>query len=890
MRSSLFLALVLVGCKKVAPQVDALEQPLGLAPDVRHGTLKNGVQWYVAPGEGDARVAVVVGAGWVHEGPNEAGAAWAVADTLAGPDLQVDVGPAATVWTASGDVGARLEQLGQGVCCAKVEVDPAALEGRSAVSTLEGRLRRASRAGELAGSAWLEHPVEPDFAKLDGAAAQGFHDRWFTPGRTTVIVVGDAGVEVEDRIAAAFGRQPTPESPASMALPAVPDRADPVYTVWSDAEVASPAVRVLWKGDRPAGDTVRWKRDRLLEEVGLTILQARLDELAGLPEAPFTAPHAAVLDTVPGEGGNVLEATGDPEAVYGALLAEARRLAQWGVLNSEIRSAEKVVIARHAEAAAPTSDDRLAALVRLATDGIAVPGNAREAGLAEQYVPTFAVQELTDWAAGFSRGALAVRVVTPEGAPAVTVDALHAVEAGVAKLSLEPPFDHGALASLVEPPAPGAITSREPAPVEGFERWTLGNGMELWVRDMAGPVAFRAVRKGGLSGFPDATYRTAALAPAARAASGLGELDPKQITRFLAARDVQVNASIASDSAMLSGGAAPEDLEVALQLLYLHTTAARFTDEGFLVAVDHLKRAQEKRISDPAAQFEDAWMHALYPNDPRVLPISDADVEKLDPDGVSVAWADLFTDPSDFQLVIAGDLGDDFASLVETWLASIPPAKTGVDRTDRKVRRAKGALTVEVARGLEARSRTRIEYAGPLPSAGLAERERLEALGAVLEDRLDEVLLEARGGLYALRVRTAVEAFPSPMYRVRIEWTSHPALLETHRDAALGVIDALVAGPLDPFYVETVQNERRAAHAKAEQSPVYWVATISDALLDGVDPAGLSGWSKRNDALSVESLSAAARDWLREDRRAIGTLVPEDGAVTAPPPLSGAQD
>lgn len=829
MRVSLFvLASLIAGCKKSAPPVDPLDQPLGWAPGITRGTLSNGVQWFAIDG-GESTVRLVVRAGSADETADQQGAAAGVAAaTSAAPE----VGEWGTMLTVTGtDLPVALEKLRDAVCCAA--------------------------------------PPDP--------AAAGYHHTWYAGSNVAVVVTGETA-DVEAEVKRALGGLASGDVPVRT----VPDApTGTVYDVSVDPGLASAHVRLLSPRPLPGGDTVRWQRERLLEQVGLSILRARLERRSRDVDAPFASASAAVLPAMPGMGVNVLEADGDALEAYAGLLAEGRRLATWGVLNSEIRVAEKAVVDA-ARAAAPEGPEALAEAVEaLVVRGFPVPGSARVAVLAETHVPSFTVAELTDWAHGFLAGGTEVEIVAPTEIPEA---AIHEVEARVGAMRLEPPVDQGTLTTLAEPPAPGSIAKRSPVGETGFERWELSNGAVVLVRDMPGPVAFRAVREGGLDGFSDETWRAAALAPAVREASGLGEHDPASITRFLAARDARANASIDAQRAMLSGGSSPEDVGIALQQLHLLMAAPRFTEEGLEAARSRVTADRLERLDDPMEAFEAAWSEALF-NDPRRIPIDEQALEAVALGDVEQAWKALFSDPSDFRFVVAGDVPDDFDTLVSRWLASIPSADTGVERKQRKpTRDDEASVSIELRAGLEARAFVRIESGGVLPDGSAATRERARAVAGVLETLLREDLVESAGGLYGVRASVALESWPRPHYVVRAQLTSHPALVDEHAAHAHEAFERFVAAPLDAFYVEKyVEAETKRRDAS---SSVYWVSAMVDALEWGDDPAAIGDWPKHLAAITPQSLHTDAKAWLRSDYLATGVLKPGEGAVEAPPPLA----
>jgi len=844
MRSTLILILALTACKKTPPaHVDPLDRPIGMAPQVSMGVLDNGLHWYWIEGGEAPEITVVVAADIAGD---EATLASEIADSVTGkPEVELSKGRVELGFPEA-DLEHTLEQVANWACC----VD------------------------------------------LEGPAGR-FRADWVRPQNLAILVTGmgspdEASAEIEGALGKVFeGTELVEvEREATPARSWQPTRSYEVVT-GAPSDVAS--VELLFEYPRPEGDTVRWLRGVLLEDLGFAIMDTRLDAL----EIPsVTELDAERVQVAPVTGGHVVRGEGEALTTYEALLTEVRRLGQWGVLNSEIRQSEgQVIEAYRGRANTPRETDVLVDMVvRNFAEGAAVPGRQREAEIAETYVPSFAVLELRDWAQHFGQGPSRVRVVLPEGSESVTEADLKSVEARVTAAILEPPFDAGTLTQLTPPPSPGSITDRDDSLVEalGVERWTLSNGARVWVRDMPGPITFRAVRRGGLDLYAEPEFLLASLVPAMRAAGGYAQLEPAEITRYLAARGASMNPSITEHEAMLSGGANAGEVDTTLQLIHLAMTAPRFTDEGFVATVKRLAAVQVRKQDDPTVFFEDAWNEAVWPTDPWRRPVGNEAIEKLDPDRAEAVWEGLFEDPSAFDFVFAGELPEDFDLLVEQWLGSVPRPQDSARAQARHHERVAGE-ELRVERGLEARSRVRIEYAGRLEGS-MESRELLQVVAELLQVRLRERIMEQRGGVYGVRVSAIAEPLPTPSYRLRVEFTTHPDLLDGHRDRALAMIEAFTSEELDPFYTDSATQQNAARRERNEHSSVFWASALTEAVRFGDEPMLIADYAERNAALTPESVAVAARQLLDPSRRTVGVLVPEAGAVDAPPPLSFRED
>src|SRR5581483_904669 len=125
-------------------------------------------------------------------------------------------------------------------------------------------------------------------------------------------------------------------------------------------------------------------------------------------------------------------------------------------------------------------------------------------------------------------------------------------------------------------PSPGRVVSRRTIADVGVTVVTLSNGVEAWLKPTDfknDQIVFSLSAQGGTSLAPPADYPDASLASSYVALSGAGGLKATELQKVLTGRLVSASAFIGLSSQGIQGGAAPADLETALQLLYDRFTA-----------------------------------------------------------------------------------------------------------------------------------------------------------------------------------------------------------------------------------------------------------------------------------------------------------------------------
>jgi len=139
--------------------------------------------------------------------------------------------------------------------------------------------------------------TEASVKRAKGKVLQRLYETYYTPQRTTLIMVGDFDPEAaEAEIAATFSEwlPGKPEVPAG-AAPSTRQRQEGAFKLFEDPGADTSITLAVAKG---AGDGVVAKeRDaQFLEQLGTQMFNRRLAKIAGAPNAAFLKPDAAIYD------------------------------------------------------------------------------------------------------------------------------------------------------------------------------------------------------------------------------------------------------------------------------------------------------------------------------------------------------------------------------------------------------------------------------------------------------------------------------------------------------------------------------------------------------------------------------------------------------------------
>lgn len=720
---------------------------------------------------------------------------------------------------------------------------------------------------------------------------RAFYRTWYRADRMAVVVAGDLPLDEAERLVRQrFGDLPPPSGPAPAVARVVPLHAETLYKMVTDSEAQRWSVTAAFKRTPEPDGSVGAYRRSVVRGLALSMLNARLAEIARRPEAPFLAADAGVSGL--GRALSIFELSaevpaGRTAAGLDAVIREARRAQQFGFTAPEIDRAKRALLADYErsynERANAESPSLANELVRHFLQDEPAPGIAYEFQMVRGFLPGVTADDLTGEIRTLMREdgrvVLGVAPATAAGPPP-TDDTLRTALAAAFTGAVTPWTDGLAGRELVTtPPVPGKVTGRRQVPEIGVTVLTLSNGMEVWLKPTdfkADQVVFSAYAYGGGSLASEADYTEAALAPALAAMGGLGGLTPVDLEKVLAGRIASASPDIDSYTHGVSGSATPKDLETALQLTYLTFTAPGLTDDGLGLLQRRLGAMLENQRQSPRYVFSEKVRELTRSGHYSAKSLTPADVQALDLRVMRQGYADRFGNAADFTFFLVGAFDEAaVVPMVEKWLASLP--STGPRRTtfrDMGMTFPKGIERAEVKKGKEPASQTAMAF---FADTGLNEIEmhRARAAATLVGMRLRDILREQLGGTYGVSVNYGNTAPQKGYGTMTVSFGSAPDRVEMLQKAVLDEVTRLGAeGPSADDLQKVQEMERRDLETSARQNQ-YWLGSMQTVHMLGWDAAGIARRLERTNALTVPVLHETIKKYFPLDRYVVVTLKPE---------------
>ncbi|MEX2571842.1 MAG: insulinase family protein [Gemmatimonadota bacterium] len=908
--------------------------PIG-DPEVRHGTLENGLTYFIrANDEPDARaeLRLVVNAGSILEDDDQRGMAHVVEHMAFngtrsfgreeivgyfesigmrfGPDVNAYTSFDETVYmltlpTDSAGVletGVRmLEEWAWGIAFDSVQIEQeraVVIEewrlGRGAGSRVQYQqfptLAQRSRYAER-----LPIGTRESLETFDQEALIRFYEDWYRPDLMAVVAVGDFDAdEVEAMIREHMSRVPPRPDPRPRRVYDVPSHRETLISVATDPELTSGSVSLYLKRRPRIWEDTDDFRHWIARSLTASMLVNRLSELTQVADAPFLDVSSfqgrfvrrlstfALTVRTPEDG---------TEAGLHNLLMEVQRAARFGFTSTELEREKREMMRnmeqRYAERDRTTSGSYAADYVAYFLYGGTVLTTERQYELYREMIPQIERREVhrivQDWTATPDRVLLVSIPEEDDVEPPNEQLLQHIVELSHFQ-RIAPYRDSLSGAPLVRDlPETGEIVAETRIPEVGVLVWELGNGSTIVLKPTdfrQDEILFAGRSPGGTSLFSDEDYIPALTAAAVVQSGGLGELSSNDLRKRLAGRVAGVGADIGDVYEGISGAASARDLELLFQLVYLKFTAPRVDSAAFLAYQSQARSSVSNRSASPDLAFQDTLRITLAQDHPRAQPPSVEMFDQLDMHRSFEIYRDRFADASDFTFYMVGSFDpEEIRPLVRRYLASLPDLGREEEGRDVGIRPPRGVVEKTVYRGIEPRSATQIVFTGGFEFT----RDNviaLQSLSDALRMRLRERLREQLGGTYGVEVRVSASRQPIEQYQLSVGFGSDPGRVDELVDAVFeDIADLQARGPTGEDLARVREIQFRTRETNLRQNH-FWLTQLMTYKQHDWDLAEIPAAATRASALNSAVIQQAAARYLDSGNYVQVSLLPTSAAAS----------
>ncbi|OLQ71152.1 Zn-dependent peptidase [Photobacterium proteolyticum] len=207
-------------------------------------------------------------------------------------------------------------------------------------------------------------------------------------------------------------------------------------------------------------------------------------------------------------------------------------------------------------------------------------------------------------------------------------------------------------------------------------RWTLENGIDVWLRQMpeAGDRAYvYLMSSGGMAALPPELRYASTLVSPVLARSGLAGVSASKLEQLLVRHNTYIEPLLWETSHGLYSETAKEELPFALSVLHQAMTAVKVDEQYFSAVQQESAVNQENWLSSPLGSYVNQVVGTLYPAGSTLQPPTVKDIQQVTPEQVQAVVDTLMHNKRNFTLVVSADIDvSDFNRMLRRYVAGIP--------------------------------------------------------------------------------------------------------------------------------------------------------------------------------------------------------------------------
>ena len=683
---------------------------------------------------------------------------------------------------------------------------------------------------------------------FDYQVIKDFYKDWYRPDLQAVIVVGDIDVKVvEEKIKTMFGNIPAKQNPKKKEIYGIAPNKQPLVAVCTDPEATGSQVMLIRKHQHSAMKTIGDFRQQLCIDLYNTMYDARFEEMTQDPKCPFIAASAGYGDFIGNTdmyGSNAMAKENRISDAVTVLLQEDYRVLKHGFLQTELDRAKEELLERYDKAAKEVDKTESAKFASQYINNFLrqdpIPGAKRENNFAKKLMENITLDEINALAKGWVTDDNMVAIITApekEGVKVPSKEEIFSILNDKSLANVQPYVDTYKDQEILEKEnlKPGKITNIEKIETVGAEKWTLSNGITVYVKKTDyknDEILFSASSKGGKTLYSEKDLASADFAADIIDRGGIAGLDYNSLMKKMKGKNVGVSPNISLLTEGFSGSSSPKDLEFFFQYLNAFFTNPRIDQNAFQLVMDETKEQVKMITAQPMYKYIGKFIEAAYNHDPYMKQMFSYDDEyfaQVDFDRAVRIYKERFANPADFNFFFVGNYDEkEMKEFVELYLGSMKTDMNKKENYDLSVLKPRPdkASTQTIYAGTEQQGWMGMYITNPI-DWNYRNSIIADMIGEALDIQFVKIVREKMGDVYSPMVQMSASKLPQPEMTLMILLGCDPAKTDKLADASLKILnDFKVQGP-DKKTMDLIKKQMLSTRAKNIQTNRFWLGYIS---------------------------------------------------------------
>ena len=720
-----------------------------------------------------------------------------------------------------------------------------------------------------------------------------YYKKWYLPNHQAVIIVGDIDpAKIEQQVKKIMGSIPMPSNPAERTYESIPDNDKLLYKLALDKEAQKTSISLNFKKSKPVVQDLATFENSIAEQLALQMMNNRFREYtvnnetallsAGLSHSSLTRLTSFFTLTVNPKNGRLLEAFQQAYTEYeraiqnGFTKEELDRVKENMRTGYENQLKNKDKIGNENWASQLQNYFLEASPVMSLEDEIAfvkttlVKVDVNEINKVFRALPTEKNQVLT------------VSGPEKENVTYPTEADYTAVIKKVKEQKLEPYTETVANADLVTDKLTlKPIAKRfEIKGIKEAKGYILDNGAKVIIYPTTlaqDQILFSAFSPGGVSLLPQEDLASSQIATVLAKNSGLGDFKVTDLQKQLSGKTVKVSPFIGEHYEGFSGSAVKKDLETLLELTYLYFKNPRFETQAYKRIIDYYGNALENVNENNSKIFGDTIALLDTNHSKRTFLLSKENLGELNFDDAAKIYKQRISNASDFTFVFVGNIAENDLEAINRYLGNVAGNKTQEKSIDHKTGMAKGFSKEKLIREMSVPKASIYVH---LENRNVAFSEKNQIMAYMLSQLLDKRYLdkirEDEGGSYGVQTQSSLSKNPSPVFSLSVSFDCNPEKDTKLLQIVYDELDIISKNDVSDKDLSDIKEDLIKSNQQNIKSNSYWMNTIVDQLKAGDKFISSDAYENLIKGISVKDIKKYAGDILPSADKVEVVMQPKD--------------
>ncbi len=677
-------------------------------------------------------------------------------------------------------------------------------------------------------------------------AIRDFYHDWYRTDLQAIAIVGDINVdEVEARVKELFSSIPAVENPKPRVYQEVPWHADTRYVLAQDKEapISSVEVIALRKSVAPEDKNLDYIRNQYIISLMNSMASARISEILQKDNPPFVSGSIYYGPNSYARGYDEFSIYAVPRpneeaAALRAIYAEAERIKRHGFTEPELDRAKARLAADYEnyynQKDKIDNDTYIGAFQDYFLNGEPLISVDFDYTFFNMVLPTISAEEVTAIYSGLMSGEnRTIIVMGLEGDGIKHISKEEALEIiGETENNDIEPYDEGDISSsLVEEEIQGSeIVATKPLPQFDAVEWTLANNVKVIYKKAdyeKDNVVLNAFSFGGTSLLNDDEMLPAYMLSTLTSMYGVGNFDNITLQKMMAGKKASVSFDLSETVEEISGSSTPKDFETMMQLLYLKFTRPRFDKTAHDAYMERFVSYIENMANDPNKIMNDSISLITTGYSPRTVILNKETLSEVSVGDIEKIYKERFRGADEFTFFIVGNIDEETVKpIVEKYIGGLPVTGRTETFTDREVGQPEGTIDKNIGLSLTVpKSTVFLSFENEINYTPY-NTLGLSVISGILDIIYTEKVREEEGGTYGVQVSVSSRKNPSARAEAYITFDCDPDRAEELKKIILDQLDYIgKKGPSKENLDKTVLNMlKNREESKLHNS--YWMNVL----------------------------------------------------------------